>query len=71
MLPLWTQSQLSLSDPNVNSDTHSIHTISRAQSSSDFNSDIDKASIVQQLVRQDTETSRRSFKTDFSVQSPH
>lgn len=63
MLPQWTQSQLSISDMNMNSDTMSIHTMPRTQSISEFNADFDK----RQLVRQDTDVSCHSHSNSGSV----
>lgn len=59
LLPQWTQSQISLSDINLNSDP----LCSQPQSLLDYNSEFDKASVVQQLVRKDTETSHRSYSS--------
>jgi hypothetical protein len=63
LLPQWAQSQLSTADVNTINDNASIHTSPRSHSISDYNSEFDRQSIAQQLVRQDTSTSRYSHNS--------
>ncbi|KAF1806668.1 hypothetical protein FB192DRAFT_1419487 [Mucor lusitanicus] len=69
MLPQWTQSQLSVTD--MHGDTASVINSPRAHSISDLNSDFDRQSIPQQLVRQDTASSRLTHSnTGSAVHTP-
>ncbi|KAI8647924.1 hypothetical protein BD408DRAFT_407997 [Parasitella parasitica] len=70
LLPQWTQSQLSASDLH-SADNASVITSPRAQSVSDLNSDFDRQSIPQQLVRQDTSSSRLTHSnTGSAIHTP-